>query len=91
MLQGEIMLLFITSSCRMQCTHCLSDCKPDGVHMSMEVLNDAIKFIKKIRNKIVIVSGGEPTDHLQFLDIMERLVKEFAKPQLSIASNGMFF
>lgn len=29
------MLVELTYACKMDCTHCLSDCKPDGEHMSI--------------------------------------------------------
>lgn len=47
--EKEIMLVEVTYACKMGCTHCLSDCKPDGEHMTLEVFEDVLKFMIKIR------------------------------------------
>ena len=41
------MLVEVTYACKMGCTHCLSDCKPDGEHMTLEVFEDVLKFMIK--------------------------------------------
>ncbi len=38
------MLVEVTYACKMGCTHCLSDCKPDGEHMTLEVFEDAVTY-----------------------------------------------
>lgn len=43
------MLVEVTYACKMGCTHCLSDCKPDGEHMTLEVFEDVLKFMIKNR------------------------------------------
>lgn len=39
------MLVDLTYACNMGCTHCLSDCKPDGKHMSIDTFKDVLKFM----------------------------------------------
>lgn len=85
------MILCITSKCKMGCSHCLHDCKPEGVDIALETLKDAIDFIKRIGSVIILVSGGEPTEHPQFFDIMEILITEFGRKRLVISSTGDFF
>lgn len=41
------MLVELTYACKMNCTHCMSDCEPDGVNMSRSTLEDALKFMLK--------------------------------------------
>lgn len=84
------MLLKITRRCAMRCTHCLEEATPDGEHMSMEVFQDALEFIKKMKPLLLIVTGGEPTDHPQFFEIMQALLEIVPKDHLLIASNGLF-
>lgn len=45
------MLVEITYACKMNCSHCMSDCRPDGENMSLSTLEDALKFMCK--NKIL--------------------------------------
>ena len=40
------MLVEVTYACKMGCTHCLSDCKPDGEHMTLEVFEDVLSKIR---------------------------------------------
>jgi len=75
----------------MGCRHCLHDCKPEGMDMTMDILNDSIRFIKRIGAFSVQVSGGEPTEHPQFLEIMNDLMNEFGRKRIMVSSNGDFF
>lgn len=84
------MLLKITNVCHMGCIHCLDNCKPEGVYMSLEQIDKNIEFIKKLQSKVIIVSGGEPTEHPYFFEIVEQIKKHFNKRAILIASNGMF-
>lgn len=58
------MLIKITDKCSMGCTHCLSDCKPEGKHMTFETFQQAIKFnFDRAGDSPILISGGEPTEH----------------------------
>ena len=73
------MLIELTYACSMGCSHCMSDCKPDGQHMTEEVLNDVFDFLKnhnilQISNHPLSFSGGEMfenPDILRLLDVIE--------------------
>jgi MoaA/NifB/PqqE/SkfB family radical SAM enzyme len=39
------MMIALTYRCNMGCTHCISDCKPDGMDMSKDTLIDSLDFI----------------------------------------------
>lgn len=82
------MLLQITNCCRMACPHCLDDANPNGPHMSEDTCRNAVHFALGIGFRLVIVSGGEPTEHPHFFD-MCRIVSQSGLP-FSVCSNGMF-
>lgn len=73
------MLIELTYACSMGCTHCMSDCKPDGQHMTEEILNDVFDFLKnhnilQILSHPLSFSGGEMfenPDILRLLDVIE--------------------
>ena len=40
------MIIDLTYACKMGCSHCMSDCKPEGENMSIQVLKDSLNFLK---------------------------------------------
>ena len=82
------MLLQITNRCRMACPHCLDDANPYAPHMTEETCRRAVAFAKDSGDRLLIVSGGEPTEHPQLFD-MCRIVSQSGLP-FSICSNGMW-
>ena len=82
------MLVRITNSCRMGCNHCMIDATPSGEHMSTDMFSRSLAFIKLHEFRIVMLSGGEPTDHPNFL-IFAQMAKDSGLHPL-ILSNGMF-
>lgn len=82
------MLLQITNRCRMGCPHCLDDATSDGGLMTLETCRAAVKFAKDSGDFMLIVSGGEPTEHPMFYDCC-RIVNESGL-KFSICSNGMW-
>lgn len=84
------MLLLITNHCKMACSHCCQRSSRNNKHMTMKTFTEALAFIKSVNSLTLIISGGEPTDHPNFLEMMEELKKHFNSKQLLITSNGMF-
>lgn len=82
------MLLQVTNRCRMGCPHCLNDANPYAPHMTEETCRNAVSFAKDSGNLMLIVSGGEPTEHPRLFDLC-RIVSE-SGIAFSICSNGMF-
>ncbi len=82
------MLVRITNSCRMGCSHCMIEATPNGKHMSTDVFAKAIAFIKKHNFPIIMLTGGEPTDHPDFFRLAETVKDSGLYPL--ILSNGMF-
>ncbi len=87
------MLVRITNSCRMGCTHCMIEATPEGGHMSVDTFKDTAAFNAKFDPYLLFISGGEPTDHPQFLEIL-KIAKSFKDAgrvaAVLVASNGMF-
>ena len=89
------MLLKITEKCSAGCIHCMNDAKPTGRHMTKGCLRDALTFICK--NDIcrsVIVTGGEPTEHPDFLEfadaIIDRILQLDRPRAITFTSNGFW-
>ena len=87
------MLIRITNYCTMGCSHCFLDASPKGEHMSKETFGKALEITKKIDGVVLLISGGEPTQHPLSLDFF-KLAKSYMKyntiTQMIILSNGMF-
>lgn len=91
------MLLKITEKCSAGCTHCLSDCTPDGGHMPDYVLDRALIFITGFKLGCTItVTGGEPTEHPEFMKVMQKIIdwtKTYRRVPfyaITITSNGFW-
>ena len=58
------MIVDITYKCSMGCSHCMSDCKPDGQHMTLATFDKVIDFLKRYNYADhIILSGGEIFEH----------------------------
>lgn len=94
------MLIKITDKCSMGCTHCLSDCKPEGKHMTFETFQQAIKFnFDRAGDSPILISGGEPTEHPEFEKFIgyllmykrleeARILKKLAP--ITVTTNGLW-
>lgn len=93
------MLIKITESCSMGCSHCMNDAKPCDRHMSTETVDRMMDFL--INNDIytdLIISGGEPTEHPQFTDIIKTIINRLktdskscdALKLVTITTNGLW-
>jgi len=85
------MLVKITDKCSMGCSHCMSDCTPNGFHMKGEILFDVIGFQNKYSPPVMIISGGEPTEHWDFIDDMEMILDNtLPETKITITTNGLW-
>lgn len=89
------MLIDITDKCSLECKHCLSSCTKDGQHMSEQTFRDVITFL--IKNELcdcIIISGGEPTEHPEFVQFLHRLTArlkaEDVRSFITITTNGFW-
>ncbi|MEG1142582.1 MAG: radical SAM protein, partial [Clostridia bacterium] len=84
------MILHITQKCFMNCNHCMMESSPNGEHMSLHTFAAALEFIKKIKPQLLVISGGEPTEHPYFFDILDECTKLMGLNRVVVTSNGMF-
>lgn len=86
------MIIDLTYSCKMGCSHCMSDCKPEGKNMSIQVLKDSLDFLKKYQIPTWYFSGGEIFEHPDILKILEIIETEWMKESfrfpLALITNG---
>lgn len=81
------MLVCLTYHCSMRCSHCMSDCKPDGQHMTLATFDKVIDFLKKY-NPIdhIILSGGEIFEHPNIKDFIQ--IANVSFQHLTLITNG---
>lgn len=84
------MLINITDKCSMGCSHCSENCTINGEHMTMETFKETLKFVCRLNPTVIVITGGEPTDHPEFISMMNLLKKRVAKERICITSNGLF-
>lgn len=82
------MLVRITNSCQMQCSHCLVEATPDGEHMTPETFVKTVLFLRKQLMPLMLMSGGEPTDHPDVISFIELALANGIETLL--LSNGEF-
>ena len=81
------MLLQITNTCHEVCPHCMQCSKPGEPQMSNDLLPYVVNFYRFINAPILVISGGEPTEHPDFVKICEYFA--FAGGvRFSVCSNG---
>ncbi len=89
LIELHYMIIRITEYCDMGCTHCFIDSTPKGSHMPFDVFIQAVSFAIKLGINDIVISGGEPTSHPQFVDFMHYLTLNFQK-EIHVCTHGMF-
>ena len=82
------MLIQITNKCHMQCPHCMQDSTPQGKHMTEETFLQVLDFCKDASPMIVNISGGEPTEHPDFVSYVKRIMMIPGVKVICILTNG---
>ena len=83
------MMLKLTSVCSMGCAHCISDCKSTGIHMTWDVLVRAVEYIKRNNSLFLVVSGGEPTEHPNFFNMIIYIMDQMNMlSAVTVTTNG---
>lgn len=79
------MLIQITNTCHMLCPHCMQRSDVTPMHMSMENVELCARHAEQLGVNSILISGGEPTEHPQFKEIVKRFINF---PFVAIISNG---
>ena len=82
------MMLQICNRCAMMCPHCLDDSTPDGGLMTQKTFDKALEFAAAVKAGHLVVSGGEPTAHPDFLSFC-RTISDVGLT-FSVCTNGMW-
>lgn len=71
------MLIRITDHCTQACSHCLVNSTPSNKHMSFPEFMKAVRFAVDCEEGVLMLSGGEPTDHPAFHDFLNYALMNF--------------
>ena len=90
------MLIKITNMCHAGCSHCMEDSVPNGPHMSEDTFRRALAFTRRVEEPawalgvkpLVLLSGGECSEHPEFLKFIELVEQAQMLPLL--ITNGMW-
>ena len=82
------MLIRITNSCHMGCSHCFINATPHGDDMTEETFVAALRLTRRLGDPTLMISGGEPTDHPEIVRFIE-LAQQYSGYVL-LLSNGMW-
>jgi uncharacterized radical SAM superfamily Fe-S cluster-containing enzyme len=88
-----VTLFEITQACNLECPACFA-ASPHGSHSSLEEIHamlDAVNLAEGGPADVVMLSGGEPTIHPQFENIVERIALSGRVKHLMVNSNGIRF
>ncbi len=83
------MIFQLTHYCEMDCPHCADSCTPKGTHANMNTVSQVCKFASKF-SAILLISGGEPTSHPNFLESFEYILYNAQDTKIILISNGSF-
>ena len=80
--------IFLTEACNLRCQHCYVDAAPGcGSNMPMNVFSSVLNFFKGLHIDDIRITGGEPTIHPKFDQIVDRIHNEGLK--VGLVSNGI--
>ncbi len=80
----------LTRVCNNKCVFCLDADQQDGSVISLFEIEEELKMGKKEGAERVVLSGGEPTLHPEFLRIIE-IAKEMGYAHIQVVTNGRLF
>ena len=83
------MLIDLTYRCSMGCSHCMSNCKPDGEDMKPETLLAVLSFFKKYQIPNLVFSGGEIFENEYIIQLLDIIAQKWDKRfPLTFITNG---
>ena len=86
--KASVCIFHINENCSLQCPICYADADVDGWRIPLDELRARAERVKKRRPAIVSLSGGEPTEHEDILEIVRILAREF-RFKVSLLTNGV--
>lgn len=80
----------LTKTCNNQCIFCLDSENQNGTFLSLKEIKNNLLKGREEKIKRVILSGGEPTIHPDFLSIV-KMAKKLGYTHIQIITNGRMF
>jgi radical SAM protein with 4Fe4S-binding SPASM domain len=80
--------IFLTEDCNLNCSHCYLG-KKKREHIDFDLLTRRIKEAKDLGVRIIDLTGGEPSVHPVFLEILET-VGGLEFERINLSTNGFF-
>lgn len=75
----------------MGCSHCMNNALPNNKHMDFETFKKAIEFQSKYGTFNCIISGGEPTEHPDFINFLKYATEQLRnKAIIIVTTNGVW-
>lgn len=85
--EDVVFLFHITDCCNLKCSHCFIDAAPSPVHQfSLDDVSSILADMRRLKASHVAFSGGEPTLHKDFVQILKAAHREGFTPDF--VSNG---
>ena len=72
----------------MECPHCMQESVPNGKHMTAETFAQVLAFCREALPLVVNITGGEPTEHPDWLRMVKCLLDLPSVHIVSILTNG---
>lgn len=66
----------------------MQNSRPGKFHMDTNTLENALKFGRYIDTNVINVSGGEPSEHPEFMPMMEKIFDSCKGMVIMLATNG---
>lgn len=82
------MLIMITNRCHMGCPHCMQESTPRGRHMTEETFEKVLAFCRDAQPMVVNITGGEPTEHPDWLYFTRCILALPSVKIVTIITNG---
>src|SRR5262245_41489693 len=79
----------LTNRCNLRCQHCFDERQAGTGDLSLDVIQSVLREGKQCRVEHLSFSGGEPTLHREFAEIVRRVCN--ADYTFSFVSNGSTF
>ena len=87
------MIIDLTYACKMGCSHCISDCKPEGENMSLQQLSFSYKNVSLLKYPLLtrskhrrVLLGNQPSQRY-WLGIKTNSVILYMRKLVRIGSN----
>lgn len=82
------MQIQITNRCHMGCKHCMQNASARGKHMTDKTFDQVMDFCMEARPMVLNVTGGEPTEHPNWVSYVKSLYMLPSVKIVTILSNG---